>query len=586
MVRISEEEINAVRSRADIVDVIGRYLQVQRKGKSYVAICPFHDDHSPSMSISPDKQIYKCFVCGEGGNVFTFVQNYEKISFPEAVGRVASLIGYPLSVVPDSEAKPQDPRKSKLYRIMDETIRYTMYELNAADALPEREYLENRGLNAEIREKFQIGYNPYEDKLYRFLKAKGYADADMVSCNVIRTGESGIHDVFSGRITFPIHDSYGNPIAFSARTLNPQNASKYINTNDTEIFEKGTVVYNYHRAKGTARKEGCVYVTEGVTDVIAFARAGIDNCVCTLGTSCTKQQIRLLKSLAPLIVFCYDGDDPGQAATYRAAQMAMSEGCRIAVIDNRTGKDPDEIVRDAGAQGLKELTSKQITWMEFVLGYLRRHTNMDNYAEKKEFTQKVLAEIDRLDDEIDRQYFTDELAKISGFRLTYEPKQKEVTVTARKPVALDAPDGLTKAEELILAQMLAHPEAVRSFAENLGYLTDPVRNRAAMLIVERGRDGRRIDLAEICDSADDAEVRNLLTELGSSWVYELAYDERVMQGAMRKVLIHIKTMQSSAFREQLKQPMNDESRKLILDEYKECLRDLRRYIDEENNEHE
>ncbi|MBQ1467104.1 MAG: DNA primase, partial [Solobacterium sp.] len=462
MPRISDQDINAVRAKADIVDVISRYLQVQRKGKSYVALCPFHDDHSPSMSISPDRQIYKCFVCGAGGNVFTFVQNYEKVSFTEAVAQVANIVGYPLSLENDLPVKPEDPHKKAMYKVMEEMIRYTIYALNTNEAVLEKQYLEDRGLNDQIRAKFEIGYNPPNDALYHFLKAKGYKESDMVDCNVVRTGPRGINDVFSGRITFPIHDQHGNPIGFSARSIDPNNPSKYINTTDTELFRKSDIVYNYHRAKSQARKEGCVYVTEGVTDVIAFAKAGIDNCVCTLGTSCTDHQIQLLKSLAPKIVFCYDGDDAGQKATWRAAKMALGKNCRVTVIDNQSGKDPDEIVRSQGADGLKAMIRKELTWMEFVLMFLQKHTNMDNYSERREFVRRAEAEISLLEDELDRQHFTDELSRISGFKLNYQPKARQEH-TSVLPAA-KVPDGFAEAEDIILAMMLASPEAARRYS--------------------------------------------------------------------------------------------------------------------------
>ena len=326
MARISQEDIDRVRSQADIVDVIGHYLQIQRKGRSYAAVCPFHDDHSPSLSISPDRQIYKCFVCGNGGNVFTFVQNYEKVSFPEAVGRVASLIGYPLSVQPDSYQKPKDPHKEALYAVLSETIRYTSYQMESSEGTAAREYMKKRVLDDSVLKTFEIGWHPGGDVLYRFLHAKGYEDRDLVSANVARSTPSGMHDVFSDRITFPIHDSHGNPIGFSARSMDPNNPSKYINTNETDIFVKGDIVYNAHRARTAARRAGFVLVCEGVTDVIAFWRAGVENAVCTLGTACTPKQISLLKGLAVRIVFCYDGDEAGQAATVRAVQLARKAG--------------------------------------------------------------------------------------------------------------------------------------------------------------------------------------------------------------------------------------------------------------------
>lgn len=582
MPRISEEEIEAVRHQADIVDVIGHYLQVHKKGKSYVALCPFHDDHSPSMSISPDKQIYKCFVCGNGGNVFTFVQNYEKISYPEAVARVAQLIGYQLSVNPTAE-RAVDPRKEALYKVLQETIRYTQYQLNTSVASLQKEYLEGRGLDEKTCEQFEIGYNGAGDSLHEFLKAKGYEDKDMVNANVCRTSASGIHDVFSDRITFPIHDSLGNPIGFSARTMDPSQA-KYINTNDTEVFHKGEIVYNYHRAKTAARRSGKVLVCEGVTDVIAFWKAGIENAVCTLGTSCTAAQIRLLKNIAPRTVFCYDGDDPGQAATYKAAKMARQAGIDVAIVLNETGLDPDEILRRDGAKGLQELAGKEISWMEFVLSYLRRHANFSSYLEKKEFVQKAMAEIRELDDEFDRRNFTDELAKISGFHLDYEPRKTEPIRDESRLAAAKAPDGAEQAEQLILALMMNDPAAVERFQQKLGFLQDPACQTLAMMIIDAYRSKATLDPAALIDSTQDQQVKDLITKLATQEEFRIVYDEKILDGAMRKVKLTILTKRANGFKEQLKTAMNPENRELALNEYQACLRELRRNIDEEEQD--
>ena len=547
MPSIREEDINAVRQKADIVDIIGHYLPVQKKGKSYVALCPFHDDHSPSMSISPDKQIYKCFVCNAGGNVFSFVQNYEKISFPEAVGRVASLVGYPLDIKEAGPAIKKDPRKEKLYQILNEAIKYMMYELNSSEAIEQKEYLEKRGLDQTIREKFQIGYNPKADKLYQFLKAKGYEDKDLVACNLVRISEDGLHDVFYDRISFPIHDTYGNPIGFSARSINPNNASKYINTNETELFEKGNIVYNYHRARNEARKERCVYVCEGVTDVIAFAKAGIENCVCTLGTACTKQQIHLLKTLAPTVIFCYDGDDAGQRATYKAAKMARSIGLDVKIIKNTSEKDPDELIREEGKDAFLAWLSKNETWMEFVLRYFQRHVNMDNYGEKKEFVQKVLEEINQLEDDMDRQYFTEQLSKISGFNLAFTPKNEVPQAKHLKKTTVALPNGTKEAEELLLQCMLENPEAAHYFEENLGFLNDETRQELAMMIVDAYRTHDVISASELMDSTNKKEIKTLIAKLSTEPSYTV-YSEELMKGLARKVTFMRKVWKQKGIR--------------------------------------
>ena len=582
MARIPEEEVAEVRRRADIADIIGRYLTVQKRGREYRAVCPFHDDHDPSLHINPDMQIYKCFVCGAGGNMFTFVQNYENVSFPEAVEKVADLIGFPLSVKADRTVVQQDPQKERYHNVLKETIRFTCYEINSEEAKEAKAYLDKRGMDETIRGQFEIGFNPGNDRLSKFLKAKGFAEADMVSVNVARTGASGISDVFANRITFPIHDAAGNPIGFSARTMDPDNPSKYVNTTDTPLFHKGEIVYNAHRARMSARREGKVYVCEGVTDVIAFARAGVQNAVCTLGTSCTKQQIEILHHMAPRVIFCYDGDAAGQNATMKAGRLAREAGCEVAVVDNRTGLDPDELIRKEGADAFKAMLGKELIWMEFVLQYLKNRTNFDNYQERKDFVTKAKAELDTLTDEVDRRYFTEEISRISGFHLDYTPKEAHTAPSTYARTKLIG--GLDQAEEIILAMMLAHKEASQHFSETLGFLQNKDRDSVAMMIVDSYRTKDVIDPNELIDRMDTQENRNLITRLIDLPVYVMEYDENVLDGAIRKVKISLKTAQANAFKEQLAQPMNPESALVIMQEYKECLNDLRRYIDEEANE--
>jgi DNA primase len=584
MVRINQDEIDAVRNAADIVDIIGRYIQVQRKGKDYVALCPFHDDHSPSMSISPEKQIYKCFVCGNGGNVFTFVQNYEKISFPEAVGRVAEMIGYHLSVQPDKYQAPADPHKQKLYAVLNETIRFTMYQMDTAEALQEKEYLDKRGLNEKCRETFQIGYDPQGEALTKYLTAKGYEEKDLTAANVTRVNEHGTFDVFGGRITFPIHDAHGNPIGFSARTIDPENTSKYINTNDTDIFTKGDIVYNYHRARNAARHEGKLYVCEGVTDVIAFWRAGMENAVCTLGTSCTENQIHLLKHAGAHIVFCYDGDHAGQAATWRAAEMAKKAGCSISIVLNKTGKDPDEIIRDQGADALKQMVSQEISWMEFVLKYLSENTNMESYLEKKEMVKKAQAQIEELPDQTDREYFTQQLSSMTGFHIAVSSYQPEKTPIQEPVHRLKVPDGTQQAEEQILAMMMAYPEAAMKFEEELGFLISKDGQTAAMMILEKLHDGKSTDPASLIDATEDQNVKNLISRLADYIHDDQEYEEKKLAGAIRRIRIDVLEDEFRQYKEQLASELNSVSAKALLEKMTECAVRQRRLMDEEDSE--
>lgn len=582
MAYLSDEEINAVREKADIAEVIGHYLQLYKNGKNIKAVCPFHDDHDPSMTINRERQIYKCFVCGAGGNVFGFVRDYEKISFPEAVVKVADMVGFPLSVKVTAKTE-SDPYKKALYDVLNETIRYTMYELNGEAASQEKAYLEKRGFDEAILRSFQIGYNPLSDKLYAFLKAKGYSDADMVSANVTRLTDYGMKDVFSGRITFPIHDMYGNPVGFSARSIDPEAVSKYINTTETELYVKGNLVYNAHRAKDSARRIGKIYICEGVTDVIAFARAGIDNAVCTLGTACTQEQLNLIRRLSPHAVFCYDGDQAGQHATMRAVQLAITAGLKVSVIDNKTGKDPDEIVTQDGREALQNLLKKEITWMEFRLQYESERTNMNSYLEKREFTEKAKQWIDRLEDEMDRKYFLERLSDISGIQIDYRRKSHTPQIYKDHNIEKKVPVGKDEAEETILILMMRYPSAVRVFEDELGYLTDENRQTLAMMIVEDVHRRGTADPVDMMNRCEDQSIQRLIASLLSNPNYELEYDEKVMTGLIRKVKLAYLQNEAADYKEQLQQTMNPKSRELISSKYTECITKLRRYIDEENN---
>ena len=581
MARLEQAEIDRIRSNADIVDVISHYISVQKHGRQYRCICPFHDDHDPSLKINTDRQIYKCFVCGAGGNVFTFVQNYEKVSFVEAVSAVASITNQSLTFDPTAYEKPADPHVESIHKVLQETIRYTSYQLDTADGSAAKDYLEKRGLDKTIRDTFEIGFNPTGNALSRYLSAKGYSQQQMVDANVVNVYDGKMRDVFEGRITFPIHDANGKPIGFSARTMDPSDPSKYVNTNETDVFHKGNIVYNYHRARPYARHDGKMYVCEGVTDVIAFGKAGINNAVCTLGTSCTAAQIALLKRSAARIVFCYDGDHAGQAATFRAGKMAVESGCEISIVVNQTGKDPDEIVTQDGAEGLNNLVSRQISWMEFVLSYLESETNMSSYLDKKEMADKAMAEIERLADPMERQYFTSKLAEMTGLPLKLRDRDP-IVVRDKSGAKAVIPDGLRNAEDQILSMMLVSNDAVRKFEDEIGYLITREGQMLAMMIIDDVHTKGSCDPASLMDQTEDEALRSRIVSIASEHEWMNDYDASRMDGAMRSIRIRLLDDEAAQYRDQLTQALNGTAMATLMQKYNECLNMKRKLIDEEN----
>ena len=536
MARLSEEKINEIRNQADIVQVIGNYLPLTRKGKNYVATCPFHDDHSPSMSISPDKQIYKCFVCGAGGNVFTFVKDYEKISFIEAVIKVAELINYELD---ESEKRAggveADPQVAAIHKVLSAGINYMNYTLFTPVASMAKEILSRRGLSDELIRRFDIGYNPRNDALTHYLLQKKFNEADLVAANVSRVSANGIHDVFSHRIMIPIHDRNGNPVGFTARRIDEDDTSKYINTTDTPAFHKGNLVFNLHRAKQAIKEEKRVIVVEGAMDVIAYEKVGIHASVATLGTACTLTQLQQIRNLHVPVVVSYDGDEAGLNATYKFGKLAASIGLIVEVVDNELGLDPDEIIEAYGFEELVSLSKKTISWIDFLFRYLQKRYNLQNYSQRKEFAQEIAEQILLLKEDFEKRNYYQRLYEITQFDMSKEIKHEESRRIQTK-IGLRVPiSGILRAEYEILSAMLLSVQASNRFKEALGFLIDEDCNKLALYIIDYYRSYDVIQLADLYDYIHEEAVKDLLLQIGNWELAPQLYQEDVFMQSVLKI---------------------------------------------------
>ena len=574
--RISEETINDIRNSANIVDVIGHYIPLIKKGKGYTAVCPFHDDHDPSLSISEDKQIYKCFVCGNGGNCFTFVQNFKKCSFPEAVIEVAEIIGKPLNI--EYSAPKKENKYQPYYNLLNDYIEYTNYILTGTKlGLEAKEYLTNRGIEEDIINEFQIGYNPEDNRVYSSLKAKNYSDEDMIKVNVARMGNNGMNDVFYKRITFPIHDRYGNPVAFTARDYSGFSDSKYINSAETLIYTKGNVLYNYHRAKDTSKQLGSAIVCEGVMDVIAYKRAGINNVVATLGTACTKEQVALLKDLSKTVVLSYDGDKAGKAANMKVGSLLLDAGINVEVVDNNTELDPDEIISKHGKNALRDLSGKRLHYIDYAIKYYKDIYNLDNYADRKQMTVKISALIDKLTDQYDKENYSNELYELTKIhKIENTVKDKNEYNSERKAIRALSLDGLTKAEYSILLMMTMNRTAKDIYQKDLGCLLDEDNNQLANLIIDEYRRNGECRLSKLYDEVDDEDIKDLIISLGTIESLPEEYNKDILEGAIAKVKEEIKKKKLEDLKSKIakNESINPEKTTEYLKQYTELLREL------------
>ena len=578
--KLTDELINDIRNSANIVDVIGHYIPLIKKGKGYTAVCPFHDDHDPSLSISVDKQIYKCFVCGKGGNVFTFVQDYTKCSFPEAVVEVSKIIGKPIQL----DYAPKKVNKNQHYfDVLSSMVSYSSYLLSGSKlGVKPMEYLNNRGLSQKEIEYFNIGFNPGKDSnnpnhspMYEYLLSQGFKDEDMIKTGVCRMLNNGMADVFYDRILFPIHDFEGNPIAFSARDYTNTSDSKYINTNETIIYTKGENLYNYHRAKLASKKLGYVIVCEGVMDVIAYYRADKENVVATLGTACTSSQIELLKSLSNHIVLSYDGDNPGMAANLKIGELLLNQGLQVSVIDNETVLDPDEIINKSGKNALRDLETKKISYIDFAIKYYKKRLNLENYNDRKQMNILVSKLIDKLKDEYDKENYYNELYELTKIhkREIDAPKKQYNNNAIAYSYSID---GLTKAEYTILVLMAMSKKALDYYQTNLGCLLDETNQNLAMMIIDDYRKNEKCSLSRIYDESSDESIKNLITSLALVEGLPSEFDQESLDGAIDKVKLEIKKrrldfLKESASKNETVDPLQAQA---YLKEYLELLKEL------------
>lgn len=519
MAKIPQEVIQDIKQRARIEDVIGSYIPIIKSGVNYKAYCPFHDDHDPSLQINTSKQIFKCFSCPtenhSSGDVFSFVMKYKKISYPEAIEEVADKIGYKYDFSSGSKVVFQE---SIFHKIIADTVNFCQNELNSTSGKVYKDYLLNRNIDKSLLRKYAIGYNPNNNRLYNFLHQKGYKDNDVIEANVCRLTENGIKDVFFDRIMIPIFDEYNHPIGFTARTIDKNNTSKYINSTDTPIFHKGNVLFNLNNAKTAIKENKQVILAEGPMDVIAFDRAGISNAVCSLGTNLTDNQLKLLKRHTNKLILAYDGDRAGQSAILRAGKMALNSGFEIAIINNKTGLDPDEIVNKYGAGELKAMINRSMSWLDFIFVYYQSQYDLNNYSAKKEFVNKVSGEINAISDELDKDTYLRKLADISGFSYDVLKRDKIKTsdiveVNIPKRVKKNTTTGLEIAQRTILKQLMLSASNVSIFQDQLVDLPEERYQAFIPLITASYQQDSKFKIASLSEELDDDNYSLLLAIL-------------------------------------------------------------------------
>ena len=443
MARYSDEIIDDVRQSNDIVDVISQYVRLKRSGRNYFGLCPFHNEKSPSFSVSPEKQIFHCFGCGVGGNVFTFLTKIEGINFVEAVQQLAERANIQLPTLENNVDSAKEALKAKVYKVNEFTAKYYHENLYRPESKMAQEYIKKRKLSNETLKSFQIGFSGKFDELYKELRKQGFEDREILESGLVNKNEKGQYiDRYRNRLMFPICDVRGRVIAFGGRVLD-DSKPKYINSPENVVYSKGRHLYGLNVAKKYDIKKRLLIV-EGYMDVISLHQRDIHNVVASLGTALTQQQGYLLRNNTEQIILSYDSDEAGQTAKIRAMEILQNMGCDIRVLQMEGAKDPDEYVIKYGNARFQNLVDKAISVIEFKVKILRQSLNLESTNDKIKFLNEIAKLISKIDNSMEREVYIEKIAKEYDVskeaiyaevnKLTYRESKDEKVLGKTKPV--------------------------------------------------------------------------------------------------------------------------------------------------------
>ena len=422
MIRYSDEIIDEVRQSNDVVDIISQYVHLTRKGRNYFGLCPFHNEKSPSFSVSPDRQIFHCFGCGVGGNVYTFLMKIEGITFKEAVETLAEKANIQLPTLENSADSSKEELKAKVYKVNQFTADFYHQNLYKPTAKMAQEYVKKRKLNQETLEIYKIGFSGKFDELYKALKQQGFGEKEILESGLVNKNDNGTYiDRYRNRLMFPICDARGKVIAFGGRVLD-DSKPKYINSPENVVYSKGRHLFGLNVAKKDAAKR--LIIVEGYMDVISLHQRGITNVVGALGTALTEQQGWLLRKSTEQVILGFDADGAGQTAVARSMEILQNMGCDMRVLQIEGAKDPDEYIVKFGEGRFKLAVDNAISLVEFKVKNLKKDINLENTADKIKFLNEIAKILSKVANTIEREIYIEKIAK--GYNISKEAIYAEV----------------------------------------------------------------------------------------------------------------------------------------------------------------
>ena len=575
--RYSDEILDEVKSSNDIVDVISQYISLKRSGRNYFGLCPFHNEKSPSFSVSPDKQIFHCFGCGVGGNVISFISKIEGIGFKESIEVLAERANIKLQTIDNSIDSKKEELKAKVYKVNIFTAEYYHKKLYEPSSKIAQEYVKKRQLNNETLQSFKIGFSGKFDELYQALKKEGFNDEEILESGLVNKNENGKYiDRYRNRLMIPIFDERNRVIAFGGRVLD-DSKPKYINSPENIVYSKGRHLFGLNVAKKGDTKR--LLIVEGYMDAISLHQRGITNVVASLGTALTTSQGWLLRKNCEQVILGFDSDGAGQTAILRAMEVMQNMGCDMRVLQMSGAKDPDEYVLKYGAVRFQKLLDDAISLIEFKIKILQKDLNLENASDKIKFLNEIAKLISKIENTMEREIYIEKIAK--GYNISKEAiyaevnklqysnrkssniLEKERPVVSRVKREENISEEITKRENTILWILINSVDTYKTIKENIKIEDFKNEENKEILkqiynALEKGND----NISSVLDHIESEQIQSHLTEIMAE-DYGITDNKKAIEDLLKKYELEKLESKRDKLIEELSQEQNAEKKKSI-----------------------
>lgn len=547
--------INEIKNSVDIVDIISNYIPLTSKGKNYFGVCPFHDDHSPSMCVSKEKQIYTCFSCGATGNVFKFIEDYENISFLEAVKKIADKSGIQVNI----KGKSDYNKYQDLFDIYDLAQKFYQNNINSSKGKQAKDYLYKRSITDDIIKEFGIGLSlPDRDILTKMLKSK-YDEETLLKSGLINESEFDLYDIYHNRIMFPLYSLNGQVIGYNGRVYNGEKENKYINSKETPIFKKRELLYNYHRAKDECRVKKKIYIVEGPMDVIRCYSVGLKNVVAALGTAFGPEQAILIRKLNSEVILMYDGDEAGLKGTKITIQELEKIGIEPKIIRLEDNMDPDEYILTKGKDTFFTKISNPMNIMEFKSSLLKMNTNLNNSEELAKYANGMINEISKIEDEVLKEISINKLSDETKLDVNFI-KDKIEKLKPIKEVKIEPKkikfSKYEKSEQALLFYMLRSDMVIKVYDKKITHMPTPRYRHLAFQISYFYKMHGFISISDlITELRDDTESLKTIGEVNSLDLKE-EVDIETIDDYLNNIKEYNEKNEVNKYKEELKQEVD------------------------------